>query len=250
LLDRRPAVGVVADRGRESSAEAEEIEVRIQARDAAAPAIAVIVEAHHSACGAEPGAVLRGQAADDEDVGGLGPAVFQGLHCRFAYRLAKKEGEQARAVADGRLRDNHRNRQEAFPVEQPFGEIEAPVLRVAERPEAFAAVSGRDRQRERKNDAEQPALHVPIIGRPAGSNAGGSETAAPLKIWVFPVTDHAPFPADDDRRYPRAALGRRLRGGRSPPPRSTALRMQRRCSRAKPASARPRSLSRRSLGAN
>ena len=78
------------------------------------------------------GAVLGRRRTRRVDVGRR--QALAGLHRRraLAKRFAEKHQRRAGAVADGRLGDDDRHRQEALAVEQPLGGVERAVLRVSE----------------------------------------------------------------------------------------------------------------------
>ncbi len=131
--------------------------------EAAAPTKTIVVEAHHAAAGAEPGAVLGGAAADEVDVGRCESALILPAARRLANRLAKERRHHAAAEAQRRLGDDDRHRQEALAVEQPLRQIEVAVVGIFQVLEPLGSVRRRHRQQHR----HQPRGHESGASRPA-----------------------------------------------------------------------------------
>src|SRR6185436_7438453 len=135
LLRGDPALDVVAElqvARAVGAVRAVEVEVDVGPRDAAPVAPELVGEGHHAEGAADLGAVLRRRERHAVDVRRREAAALLRLgHC-VADRFAEEEQRRAGAVADRRLGDEDRHRQEAFALEQPLGRVELAVLGILE----------------------------------------------------------------------------------------------------------------------
>jgi hypothetical protein len=153
LLGRDPAVEVVAElqvAGAVAAVGAVEIEVHVGARDAAAPAPQLLAEGDHAEGARGGGAVLGRGERHAVDVGRRQAAACLRLRRALAQRLAEEKQRRAGAVADGRLGDDDRHRQEALLLQQPLGSVQLAVLRIGEL---------RERVRRQEKENEKPRPH-------------------------------------------------------------------------------------------
>ena len=182
LLRREHAVDVVADllvSGAEAAAGAVEIEVDIGEPDEAAPAPVVVVERDESARAGDACAVFGGGERREIDVGRRKALSRRHLGAALAERFAEEDQRGAGTVAHGGLGDDDRHRQEALPVEQPFGGVEGAVLGILEQRAALLFLRERRAGERQRRGAAQPGERRQAACSPVmeGSRVAAAATA-------------------------------------------------------------------------